>query len=369
MKATKALFLPRHKLNDLFQSFIQSGFNIITPIVQNGSLRYHQIRHANEITPGAIDDSHMGKITLAKTKSPRFYSFTTTEQSIKPWVFSPKEVLWQSDHSQSTITFKSTPPNTQPTLVFGIKGCDLAGLNLLDQHFNKDPSPDPHYQQRRASLSLIGLNCHRSGANCFCNSTQDGPKIETDTCDALMSELDEGFIFHHSQTDLHARLTSLKLSPATPEQLRQAEYETQAAAAEQQKKLPKISSTDLFEQDNHPEWEKVAERCLSCGNCTAVCPSCFCHTIEAKPTLSNTSEQTRQWDSCFTTQHSYLHGIYIRPERIHRYRQWLTHKFSGWQAQYGRIGCTGCGRCITYCPVGIDPSQALQTLLRRQEDI
>jgi ferredoxin len=105
----------------------------------------------------------------------------------------------------------------------------------------------------------------------------------------------------------------------------------------------------------HPRWNAVAERCLSCANCTLVCPTCFCSTVEDITDLTGGhAERWRKWDSCFTLDFSHVHGGSVRASCRSRYRQWLTHKLGTWHAQFGVSGCVGCGRCITWCPVGID---------------
>ena len=130
----------------------------------------------------------------------------------------------------------------------------------------------------------------------------------------------------------------------------------QEAAQQQTRSLPSHNLRDaLFANLEHPRWEDVAERCLSCGNCTSVCPTCFCHSETDETALDGDhSLHARQWDSCFTQGHSYIHGMTIRADTRTRYRQWLTHKLGSWHDQYGRSGCVGCGRCIAWCPVGID---------------
>ncbi|MEE4298503.1 MAG: 4Fe-4S dicluster domain-containing protein, partial [Pseudomonadales bacterium] len=107
--------------------------------------------------------------------------------------------------------------------------------------------------------------------------------------------------------------------------------------------------------------------CLSCANCTLVCPTCFCHTVEDRSDLTGDhSERWRSWDSCFTGEHGYTHGGDVRPSIRARYRQWLTHKLGTWEAQFGTSGCTGCGRCIAWCPAGIDLVAEVAAL--RRED-
>jgi Fe-S-cluster-containing hydrogenase component 2 len=122
------------------------------------------------------------------------------------------------------------------------------------------------------------------------------------------------------------------------------------------KHLDTVDIKDLLYRNlEHPRWDEVAARCLSCANCTMVCPTCFCTTVEDTSDLAGreTTHQ-RRWDSCFTTDFSYISGGSIRQSGKARYRQWMTHKLASWIDQFGTSGCVGCGRCITWCPVSID---------------
>jgi ferredoxin len=124
--------------------------------------------------------------------------------------------------------------------------------------------------------------------------------------------------------------------------------------------LPKI----FYEHFEHPRWATVAERCLACGNCTLVCPTCFCNNMSEVNTLNgDQAERWRKWDSCFSKDFSYMHGGCIRPSVRSRYRQWHTHKLATWMEQFGTRGCVGCGRCITWCPVGIDITEEAHAIL------
>jgi len=114
-----------------------------------------------------------------------------------------------------------------------------------------------------------------------------------------------------------------------------------------------------------PHWDEVAKRCLACGNCTMVCPTCFCATMEDTGDLGNTlTERRRVWDSCFSIEFSYVHGGSVRTSAGARYRQWITHKLAAWHHQFGVSGCVGCGRCITWCPAGIDITAEAAAVLR-----
>jgi ferredoxin len=119
----------------------------------------------------------------------------------------------------------------------------------------------------------------------------------------------------------------------------------------------------LYGNLEHPRWDEVSQRCLTCGNCTLVCPTCFCSTVEDVTDLSGTeTERTRRWDSCFSLDHSYIHGGSVRDSGRARYRQWMTHKLATWFDQFGSSGCVGCGRCITWCPVGIDITEEVRAI-------
>jgi ferredoxin len=113
----------------------------------------------------------------------------------------------------------------------------------------------------------------------------------------------------------------------------------------------------------HARWDEVASRCLSCTNCTLVCPTCFCASVTEVADLSGDHvDRERQWASCFTLDHAKIHGHAVRSSTASRYRQRLTHKLAGWIDQFGTSGCTGCGRCITWCPVGIDITEEVAAI-------
>jgi ferredoxin len=128
--------------------------------------------------------------------------------------------------------------------------------------------------------------------------------------------------------------------------------------------LPRETVRDLlYENLSHPRFDEVAARCLSCANCTMVCPTCFCHDVHDEPSLDGTASlRVREWDSCFNPEHAQVHGLNFRPHVRDRYRQWLVHKLASWVDQFGASGCVGCGRCISWCPVGIDLTEEVAAI-------
>ena len=151
---------------------------------------------------------------------------------------------------------------------------------------------------------------------------------------------------------------------ATPGALAAAERVVEATSRSMGRALDTTGIVDLLMGNlEHPRWDEVATRCLTCGNCTMACPTCFCTSVEDTSDLvGEAAERTRRWDSCFTQDFSYLAGGSVRASARSRYRQWMTHKLATWVEQFGTSGCVGCGRCITWCPVGIDITEETRAI-------
>jgi ferredoxin len=159
-------------------------------------------------------------------------------------------------------------------------------------------------------------------------------------------------------------LARLRTRPAEEREVRAGEIVVEQAVAHMGRVLDTTDiRTLLLDNAEHPRWDDVAERCLSCGNCTMVCPTCFCTSAEEHTSLTgDRAERWRTWDSCFTSDFSHLHGGSVRASPRSRYRQWMTHKLASWIDQFGTSGCVGCGRCLTWCPVGIDITEEVAAI-------
>jgi ferredoxin len=349
-------FLPRAHFDRLLARLSAEGFRCVGPRARDGAIVYDDISSAADFPVGAHDRQSPGTYRLESIGSPRCFAWANGPQALKPFLFRPRQTLWQSGRADDgRLSFQPQPAQAGPLAVIGVRACDLAALALQDAHFLKDGTRDPHYAAQRERLFLVAVHCVQSAETCFCVSTGDGPRA-TRGFDLALSELDDGYVTEAGSARGETVLAALDLAPATAGQRQRAERELFEAAACQRRRLPSRNLRDaLFANLEHPRWEDVAARCLACGNCTSVCPTCFCHAEIETPRLDGqASEHAREWDSCFTSGHSYIHGLVVRADRSHRYRQWLTHKLGSWHDQYGRSGCVGCGRCITWCPVGID---------------
>jgi len=361
--AVDSQFLARDRLPLLLQVLVDLGYHCIGPHIKDGVVVYGELQSVDQLPSGFIDHQQPGQYRLSQTDSPRCFSWANGPQALKPLLFTPRETLWQVQRIDGRLQFTEVPVNPRATAVIGLRACDLAALRLQDAHFLKAENPDPYYRQRREQLLLIAVNCSFPAATCFCDSTGDGPVASTGY-DLVLTELDDGYLLQAGSGRGDDILARLPLVHASREQLDSADRELQAAAARQVRRLPSRNLKDsLFARLEHARWDDVAGRCLSCGNCTSVCPTCFCYSEADESSMDgHSSEHYRQWDSCFTHGHSYIHGLVVHSGTRERYRQWLTHKLGSWHDQYGRSGCVGCGRCLTWCPVGIDITEEVEAL-------
>ena len=356
--------LPQADLQRLLDVLSVKGYRIIGPTVRDRSVVWKTIRLVSDLPVGWRDQQEPGRYRLEQTGSQEVFGVVHGAQSLKPFAFVPREPLLQIERSKNGFTARPTLPQLEKVAVIGARACDLAGLAMQDRIFLRDAYRDPYYAAHREGLFVIAVNCTRALATCFCASTETGPRAKHGF-DLALTEVDDKLLIEAGSEAGCDVLSSLQLPPASEELVNGAATRIDDCARSQVRRLDHSGIPQaLYDAHDHPRWDEVASRCLACTNCTMVCPTCFCHTIEETPDLSHQqTAHTRLWDSCFTQEHGYIQGKNMRPTVKDRYRMWLSHKLASWVDQFGMSGCVGCGRCITWCPVGIDITEELSALL------
>ena len=286
-------------------------------------------------------------------------------------LFPQRVTLWRARKENGGRTIEEEPLNETPLAFIGVRSCELHAIGIQDTVFLGGKFVDRDYAARRDGAFLVAVNCGEPGANCFCTSMDAGPRVR-DPYDLALTEILGGehrFLVEVGSERGADVLAELPSRPATEDDVAAAMTVTDDAAARMTKAMPEVDLHALLAGSlEHPRWDEVATRCLSCTNCTLVCPTCFCSSVEDTSDLTGAeTERARVWDSCFSLDYSYIHGGSIRASGRSRYRQWLTHKLGTWVDQFGTAGCVGCGRCITWCPVGIDITEEIAALSEQEE--
>jgi sulfhydrogenase subunit beta (sulfur reductase) len=359
----QSMVLPKHRLEELIALLWRQGYRVLGPVVHEGNVLFDEVRSIADMPIGVRDAQEAGRYRLEKEDDDEIFGVVNGAGSLKPFFFAPEETLLKLERDKSGFKCEEVEPDAQKIAFLGVRACDLAALAIQDRIFLYDKFRDTHYAARRRDAFFVAVNCTRSASTCFCVSMKTGPAA-IGGFDLSLTEQAEGFVVRSGSEAGAAILSALALGPASNDQLAAAEAQISACAAGMKRHLETADLPRLlYEQVESPRWRDVASRCLSCTNCTMVCPTCFCHSVIDQQEISgNMSLRVRHWDSCFSLEHAHIHGINFRPKIHDRYRQWLTHKLAAWIDQFGTSGCVGCGRCIAWCPVGIDLTEEIAAI-------
>ncbi|HYM85071.1 MAG TPA: 4Fe-4S dicluster domain-containing protein [Candidatus Dormibacteraeota bacterium] len=352
--ATGRWFLARSNLQVLIDLLRDDGRTVIAPTVVDGTIVLDQIESVDELPAGWRDEQAPGRYRLTRDGS-RLFDFTVGPSSAKRWTFPPRVPQAVATREEGVVRFDVGASDVQSVAFLGLRACELAALGVQDRVFLGGPYTDEDYRARRAAAIVIAVECAVAGATCFCTSMGTGPAVRGGA-DLVLSELDDGFVVRAGTPVGSELLARLPLKAATSDQLHQARQQVEAVAEAIGEPVATQGLHErLLAQWDSPQWLRIAERCMTCGNCTLVCPTCFCSSVTQRSDLDGTvTTNQRIWDSCFTLGFAKVAGGNFRSRARDRYRQWLTHKFATWVDQFGSFGCVGCGRCVTWCPVGID---------------
>ncbi|MDA1013792.1 MAG: 4Fe-4S dicluster domain-containing protein [Planctomycetota bacterium] len=358
-----ACFLPRVGLQELISQLTGDGFSVIGPKIDQGAIVYDEINSVDELPRGWTDRQEPGQYRLERRDDDAYFGYVVGPHSWKRYLFPPLATVATADRTDDGWTL-STPAEPTPRYAFlGVRACEIAAMKIQDRVFTGGAYVDPIYQRRREAAFIVAVNCTMAAPTCFCTSMNTGPKCESGF-DLALTELADGFVIEAGSDSGRELLARLPVTSVTDEQLGRADDARQQAVDQIQRSLDTDGIRDLLLGNlEHPQWEDVAKRCLSCTNCTMVCPTCFCSTVtEVSDLTGDHVERQRQWDSCFNIDFSYMNGGIVRDDVRSRFRQWLTHKLASWHDQFDSSGCVGCGRCITWCPPGIDLTEEVAAI-------
>lgn len=346
-------------LQSLIHGLVDDGYEVLGPTVRDGAIIYDKIADLHDLPQGWTDGQDPGRYRLQRRADGALFGFAVGPHSWKQFLHPPVEKLFTAHRRDDRLTIADERARSARFAFIGVRACEIKAIAIQDQVFCQGPYPDTAYAMRRRDAFIVAVNCGEAGGTCFCASMQAGPKVESGYDLALTELIDDAT--HEFLVEIGSEAGGKILAPvphraATDSDLAVAK----AVVARTARRMGRALETDgikelLLSNLNHPRWDDVAERCLTCANCTMVCPTCFCTTVADHSDLTGSSaERVRKWDSCFTMEYSYIHGGSVRKTARSRYRQWMTHKLATWIDQFGTSGCVGCGRCITWCPVGID---------------
>jgi ferredoxin len=355
-------------LEAVVQALRDQGRTVIGPVVRGGVIVHDEIDSVAELPRGWTEDQEGGRYRLEPTGTPELFAFSSPSSSWKKYLYPERTLLIRATRVNGAVEVEQPRPEANPVAFFGIRSCDLVALEILDRVFLDPAATDPTYAARRSDVFIVAAACGNPGNTCFCASMDTGPTPRSGydlSVRELFSEVRHEFLVEAGSDRGSELLADVASREAAADDLELARTSHDHAVASMKRELRAADPPLAAKHMDHPRWDDVAERCLACGNCTMVCPTCFCSTTAESTDLSGSeAERWRVWDSCFSLDFTHLHGGSVRTSTKSRYRQWLLHKLVTWQDQFGSSGCVGCGRCITWCPVGIDLTAEIAALAR-----
>ncbi len=367
LKVKDQVIVAPENFQEIIDALLDNGYQVKGPTVEDESIVYDDVSSTDDLPVGLTDEQEGATFRLKKRKDNALFGFVHGQHSWKQFLHPPNLRIWHAKRKGKGFSIAKSEEEPPKFAFLGVRPCELAAIAIHDTVFTSEDYVDTSYLERRDRAFILAVNCSVAGGTCFCVSMKTGPKATRGFDLALTEVVDSSkhYLVFEVGSEMGAEiLDRVPYKKAGEKELQAAEQVVQDTAGSMGRTMETDDVKELvYRNDEHPQWRDVAERCLTCGNCTMVCPTCFCVTIEDSTDLTGkTAERWRMWDSCFTLSFSYIHGGSVRKSPEARYRQWLTHKLASWQDQFGTMGCVGCGRCITWCPVGIDITEEVRAI-------
>ncbi|MBU6390737.1 MAG: 4Fe-4S dicluster domain-containing protein [Planctomycetes bacterium] len=361
------VILERNHFQKLIDVLITRDYRVVGPTLGEGAIVYDELNSVDKLPIGWTDDQDGGTYRLKKRSDQALFGYVVGPHSWKKFLLPSALRLWQAKRHDNGFQIIPENEEIQKFAFIGVRSCDIHAVSTQDKIFMNGQHIDPHYQSRRKDAFILAVNCGKADGTCFCVSMNTGPKV-TFGFDLAVTEILEDnnhYFVVEVGTELGAEiLHEVTYREANGREKKLADGIIKNTARQMGRVMDTTNIKDLlYKNYEHPRWDDVAKRCLTCANCTMVCPTCFCTTVEDVTDLTGDhAERWRKLDSCFTMDFSYIHGGSIRASTKSRYRQWMTHKLAAWIDQFGMSGCVGCGRCITWCPVAIDITEEVRAI-------
>jgi ferredoxin len=362
------LALGRNTLPDILAALSSAGYTLVGPQIRDHTIVYDRLDGAEQLPLGCVTEQSPGRFRLHRSAGSRLFDFIPGAASWKQFLFPPRQDLFGLRKNARAWTLTDDAPEPEAFAFVGVRPCELAAIQIQDRVFLRQDFADATYRARRNKVFILAVNCLHPAGTCFCATMGTGPEASSGF-DLCLTELEDHFLAKIGSALGRGLMQGLATEPASAFHLGVAERMLREAADKATCDIRGATcAEDIMASLEHPHWAEVAQRCLSCGNCTLACPTCFCWDVLDQTNLAGTeTRRERVWDSCFNPGYSYQAGGNIRPSIRSRYRQWLSHKFGSWKDQHGVMGCVGCGRCITWCPAGIDTRVEVATLQKEIE--
>jgi len=356
-----------HALGLLISALERRGYQVIGPSIKDSAICYTTVRGIDDLPIGWTAEQEPGKYRLQRRSDSAMFGYAAAANSLKSFLHPAELKLFTAQRDNGAFRIL---PNDEPApryAFLGVRACELAAAGIQDRVLIEDRFTDPGYRDRRSNSIVIAIQCSEPAATCFCTSMGTGPRVTKGFDLALTEIVDAGtheFLVEVGTETGAELLGDIEFSDASTELREKSRALTKHTEQAITRRMDTNGLSEMLRSSfDHPQWDDVASRCLACGNCTQVCPTCFCVAVEDSTDITGQhAERVRTWDSCFTLGFSYIHGGSVRVSTKSRYRQWLTHKLSYWNDQFGASGCVGCGRCIAWCPVGIDLTKEVVAL-------